>query len=103
MVSRADRKVGKRHYQELFALVAAVIREWDPYSLLAGGAPSDEFDAEIASVTAQVSRIGSPTDAAHVISRVFSSSFEAERFSPEVCRAVGETLYLKLRDQGVVE
>ena len=103
MVSRAERKVGTQHYQELIALVAAVIRNWDPYSLLAGGAPKDEFDAEIASVTAQIPGIKSATDAANAISRVFSSNFEAERFSPEVCRAVGETLYLKLKDHGVVE
>ena len=35
-------------------LVTRVIAEWDPYALLAGGAPRDEFDAEIASVATQV-------------------------------------------------
>ena len=103
MISRADRKVGKRRYQELLALVGEVIRDWDPYELIARGAPIDEFGSEISSVTAQLSRIKSATDAAHTISRVFSSSFEPQHFTREACRTVGEELLLKLQAHGVVE
>jgi hypothetical protein len=103
MILRADRKVEKRRYQELFALVGEVIRDWDPYELIAGGSPIDEFDSEISSVTAQVSRIKSATDAIRTISCVFSSSFEPQHFTPEACRTVGEKLFLKLQAHDVVE
>ena len=61
--------------------------------------PTDEFDREIAAVVAQIPRIGSPTDAAHVLSRVFSSAFEPNRFRPERCAAAGADLYAALLTQ----
>jgi hypothetical protein len=102
MVIRDHRKLGKRQYRELLALVTAVIAEWDPYALLAGGAPPDEFDAEVASVVTQVSRIKSAADAAHVVSRVFSSNFEPEPFTPEACAQVGKRLFAVLQARGFV-
>ena len=91
------------HYKRIESIVRRVIHEWDPYSLLAGGAPEDEFDGEIRSVVRQVDRIGSPADAAHLISQVFSSAFEAERFAPADCRESGERLYRALRDAQSIE
>jgi hypothetical protein len=92
----------KRQHEELSGIVAAVIAEWDPYSLLAGGAPRDEFDPEVSSIVRQVSRIKSATDAAHVISRVFSSSFEQKQFRPEACATVGQRLFAELQAHGFV-
>jgi hypothetical protein len=102
MVSRADHNSKKKQYDELFALVAAVINEWDPYALLSAGAPRHEFDGEVAMVVAQVSRIKSAADAADVISRVFSSSFEPESFTSEASGRVSERLFAQLRTQGFV-
>jgi hypothetical protein len=97
MITREHRKLGKKQHRELLALVTRVIAEWDPYALLAGGAPRDEFDAEIASVVTQVPRIKSATDAADIVSRVFSSSFEPDLFTPEACAQVGKRLFAELR------
>ena len=83
--------------------VRSVIHEWDPYGLLAGGAPDDEFDGEISAVFRQLDRIRSSRDASHVISQVFSSSFEAELFQIEDCQSVGERLYEVLAQQGIIE
>ena len=102
MVTREKQKHGKAQYRELLSLVAGVIAEWDPYALLATGSPRDEFDAEIASVVKQASRIRSATDAAHVISRVFASSFEPDRFTPESCAQVGKRLFAELEARGFV-
>jgi hypothetical protein len=102
MVARAGRRSKKQQYDELFALVAAVINEWDPYALLSAGAPRHEFDAEVAMVVAQVSRIKSATDSADVISRVFSSSFEPKAFTPKACARVGERLFAQLQVKGFV-
>ena len=89
MQSRGD-------YDKAIAVVSLVIKDWDPYGLLADGAPDDEFDSEIASVVAQIPRIAGPTDAVHVVSRVFSGSFDPETFAPEYCSGVGERLHAAL-------
>ncbi|MDA0810669.1 MAG: DUF1871 family protein [Planctomycetota bacterium] len=83
----------RKDYDRAVSVVRAVIKRWDPYSLLAGGAPVDEFDSEIASVTAQIPRIRSSNDAVHAVSRVFSSAFDAEAFSIANCTEVGNHLY----------
>ena len=92
----------KKEYQGLVAVVAKVIKEWDPYALLEGGAPDDEFDSEVSLVVAQVSRITSPSDAAQAISRVFSAQFEPNLFTPELCAQVGEQLFTELKSHGYV-
>jgi hypothetical protein len=37
----------KHLYQEAIAVATAVTNEWDPYDLIAGGAPKDEFEGEV--------------------------------------------------------
>jgi hypothetical protein len=96
MRTRAD-------YDRALAVVREVIHEWDPYALIGGGAPGDEWDSEITSLVAQIPRIKSRNDAAHAVSRVFSSAFQPEGFSPADCAEVGERLYSSLVDCGVLE
>jgi hypothetical protein len=86
----------------MWDVTAGVIKCWDPYKLLRGGAPEDEFDREIASLVAQIPRIHSARDAAHAISRIFSASFERSRFTKEMCSDVGSKLYTALADQGLI-
>jgi hypothetical protein len=93
----------KRHYEEAFDIVRGVVHEWDPYGLIQGGAPADEFDGEIASIVSQIPHIQSCNDASHVLSRVFSASFEPELFKPEQCRQVGENLYRALESKGLLQ
>ncbi|MGH9943855.1 MAG: DUF1871 family protein [Pyrinomonadaceae bacterium] len=92
----------KREYDQAFGAVRDVIHEWDPYGLLLSGAPPDEFDREAHAIVRQLGRIHSALDAGHVISRVFSSSFEAEPFQVEHCRVVGERLFAALVERGMV-
>lgn len=93
----------KREREKIFDAVRSVIHEWDPYDLLAGGAPDDEFDSEICAVVRQLNGIRSTRDACHVISRVFSSSFEPETFQIEHCQSVGKRLYEVLAERGMIE
>ena len=51
------KKIYKKQYKQMFSLVQVVINRWDPYSLLEGGAPEDEFESEIASVVARIKTI----------------------------------------------
>ena len=92
----------KRDYKLAVEVVRGVIHEWDPYSLLAHGCPKDEFDSEIASVVAQIPRISSSRDDADAISRVFSSAFQHERFTPSDCAAVGARLFDALSQHGLL-
>jgi hypothetical protein len=89
-------------YDKALTVVGAFVRSWDPYCLLAEGAPADEFDAEIAKLVAHIPRISDPSSAANVISSVFSASFEAELFTPMHCAAQGEELFSTLLAAGLV-
>jgi hypothetical protein len=95
MRTRAD-------YDRAFAVVREVIHEWDPHALIRGGAPADEWDGEIASLVAQIPRIRSQDDAAHAVSRVFSSTFQPEGFSSTDCAEVGRRLYSSLAESGLL-
>jgi hypothetical protein len=97
------REVKRREREKIFDAVRSVINEWDPYDLLASGAPDDEFGMEISAVILQLERIRSPLDASYAISRVFSSSFEPELFQVEHCQSVGKRLYLVLVEHGIIE
>jgi hypothetical protein len=100
-MKKSDLKAaGKAKYQEMWEVTADVIRKWDPYDLLAGGAPKDEWDSEISSVVAQISRVHSPSDASAAIARVFGSSLEQGAFTPEACADVGAQLYARWKERG---
>lgn len=103
MKSQDANAVGKAKYQRLWDVTAKVIRTWDPYGLVAGGAPVDEFDHEIAALVAQIPRVHSATDAAHALSRIFASSFEADALTKETCSEVGAKLYAALSDEGLID
>jgi hypothetical protein len=94
--------VKKAAYKRALEVVGSVVREWDPYTLIGGGARADEFDSEIAAVVTQIPRIKTEKEAALALSRVFSSAFEAERFRPEECKEAGKKLFAALSANGFV-
>lgn len=102
MARRAATKMKKAAYKRALELVGSVVREWDPYSLIAGGAPADEFDSEIAAVVTQIPRIKTEKEAVSALSRVFSSAFEADRFALEQCTDAGKKLFAALSANGFV-
>ena len=89
-------------YERAIAVTAAILREWDPYCLLEGGAPHDELDGEIAKVVAQIPRMSNASDAAQVVSQVFAKAFEPEVFTPATCAGIGERLFASLAKAGLV-
>jgi hypothetical protein len=93
----------RAEYDRAFAVVRGVIHDWDPYSLIRGGAPADEWDSEIASLVDQIPRIHSPDDAIDAVSRVFSAAFEPEGFAPADCTDIGHRLYSALTASGVLK
>jgi hypothetical protein len=93
---------GKAKYKQMWDITAEVIRKWDPYRLLAGGAPRDEWDSEISSVVAQIPQIHSASDAAAAVSRVFASGSDRDAFTSDGCADVGAELFARLHERGFV-
>ena len=89
----------KADYKRAFAIVTELLNEWDPYSLIASGAPPDEFDAEAGAIVRRLSEIGSPQDASRIISEVFSHWMSADDFPIVSCIDVGQDLYIALRKE----
>ena len=89
-------------YARACALTKRVIDDWDPHGLLGSGAPSDEFEAEAASVVRYIPRMRSTEDAANAISDVFSHYFEAEGLAPDDCRSVAARLFEALGRAGLI-
>lgn len=103
MARRVATKMKKAAYDRALQVVRCVVREWDPYCLIAGGAPEDEFDSEIASLVAQIPRIKTEKEAALALSRVFSSAFNVEHFTPDLCTEAGKKLFAALSANGFVD
>ena len=99
----ADHKALKRTYGEIIEIVTKVINEWDPYDLIRGGAPDNEFAHEVAQIATKVHEINSPTELAEVISKVFSMSFGPEWFSVTACMQVACQLFADLQTRGLLE
>jgi hypothetical protein len=76
----------------LFPIVKKHIDAWDPFSLLAGGAPSDEFDSESMMVAQRIRPSFSAKEIARIIRLVFSSQFDALSFPEEDCMSVAEKI-----------
>ena len=86
----------RREYEKAIEIVGGVIRAWDPYCLIAEGAPIDEFDGQIARITARVPGVHSPADAALAISDVFSRSFGPDTFSAADCSGPAQQIFTGL-------
>jgi hypothetical protein len=93
-----DRKQWKR----IEAIVRTVILKWDPYGLIGGGAPADEWDSEILKLVGRVNGIKTPSEAIAAISDVFSHAFQPEGFQPEDCTQVGQQLFDELKNNGLI-
>lgn len=93
MRTRAD-------YDRVFALVRGVINAWDPTGLIAGSAPADEWEEEIARLVAQVPQIRSEADAVDAVSRIFTASLAPVEVSAAECARVGRALYEALGRAG---
>jgi hypothetical protein len=87
----------RRDYDRAIEIIGAMIRAWDPYSLIAEGAPSDEFDDQIARITAKVPSFHGIDEIAQVISDVFSASFGPGSFTPTDCFIPAQEIFMELR------
>jgi hypothetical protein len=91
----------KTDYENAVLAVREVIHAWDPYSLLAGGAPSDEFDGEIEKLVAKIRTISSEKDASESVKEVFNGLL-GEESSNEEYELIGKRLFGNLVKKGVL-
>jgi hypothetical protein len=90
----------KKELNKALSIVRESIHRIDPYSLLEGGSPDDEFDSEINLITSQLVRCGSGKDVAHTIARVLNSAF-SEGYKPEEFEEEGNFIYKSLLENGL--
>ncbi len=91
----------KQDYKIGLEIVREEIHRIDPYSLLEGGCPEDEFDSEIASIANQLTRCKSGKDVAHAITRVLNSSF-GEKHKPSEFEDAGTAIFEKLHAKDLI-
>ena len=89
-------------YDRLLSVIGEVIRDWDPYALLAGGAPRTEFDDEIARLAPRLHGVSSAEEATRAVVEVFSAQFGAADFGSDQCEDVGQRLFTALREAGLL-
>jgi len=92
----------KRDYKHAQFVVKKVVDAWDPYALLEGGAPDDEFASEIDEIVRQLPEVKSEDDAVRAVSMVMSSAFWKEDFTAEKCAAVGKELFARCKEEGLI-
>ena len=62
--------------EAIYQMVKTVIDDLDLYSLLAGGAPADEFDRESREIACRISKDTTPHQIAGVMADVFNEAFD---------------------------
>jgi len=87
----------RRDYEKALEIIGAIIRAWDPYNLINEGAPSDEFDDQIAKITARAPAFYGIDEIALAISDVFSDSFGPGSFTPADCFQPAQEIFMELR------
>jgi len=89
----------KKELESAFAVVSEIIYAWKPFAWAPADSTDPEFFGEVKGIVKQIPRIQSQVDAAHAVSRVFSSSFgdSSGRFTPQQCASVGEELFSALQ------
>ena len=91
-----------REREKARAIIRGLVHKWDPYALIAHGAPANEWDDEVEQIVERIHRFESPMDGARVLSEVFSSSLGPAGFEPERCREWAEELHQALAATGLI-
>jgi len=85
-------------YDELFACVKEAIDEWDPFRLLIGGAPGDEYNEEVAQIIAGLRNCRIITDIQDLVFNVFKRNFGDDSVgNKEAYSSVARAIFSKCR------
>jgi hypothetical protein len=89
-------------YDRAIAVTREVVHAWDPYDLIAGGAPADEFDDEIARMVARLPKIADPATAGQHVEDIFTAQFGRGVLDRKEADAIGERWFAALRQAGLL-
>ena len=92
--------MNKENYKATIKIVRDSMTRIDPFNLLSGGAPDDEFDSEIISIVGLSKNCVSGLDIAHAIANVLNKSFN-ENYSYTEFEKEGNLIYKSLQDQKI--
>lgn len=78
---------------KIFQTIKKIINEWDPYNLISGGAPDNEFESEIIEIIFKIKGKNDIKDIAYIISDIFINSFDKhDLFSVENCMDIANKI-----------
>jgi hypothetical protein len=93
----------RREYDQAFDIVRAAVARWDPYALLGGGAPADEWDAEIASLLPRLRNVKAAPEIVHHLSEVFGGRLGYSSLGVNECSTVAADIFLRLKTAGLLD
>ena len=101
MSDKKKRRLHARQEREAMAAIMEALNAWDPYRLIAGGAPRDEFEPEAANIYSALAAGGvdSEQELARLIAAVFEKWF-GETFTAEECAAAARVIYAWWPERG---
>jgi hypothetical protein len=91
----------REDYDRAIVLTRELMHAWDPGKLLAGGAPRDEFDDEVARLVARIPRIADAEDAGRHVGEVFSAQFGLGVVDAAESARIGARWYAALVEAGL--
>ena len=77
-----DRKQAMRKYKALVAAVKAALNKADPIGLLEMGAPSDEYDPEVATIVPRVAKAADVSEVHRIVHEEFKQWFGVDTAGP---------------------
>ena len=93
----------REDYDRAIVLTRELMHAWDPGKLLAGGAPRDELDDEVARLVARIPRIAGPDDAGHHVAEVFTAQFGRGVLDATESARIGANWYAALVEAGLAK
>jgi hypothetical protein len=102
LMEKSHQKALRHDYEVLVHIVKQALNEWDPFDLIHGGAPDNEFTAEATQIAARIKKHETPTALAKVISDIFSKNFESNLFPVETCLPIASRIFKDLEARSLL-
>jgi len=93
----------RKEYDDAFRIVRAAVASWDPFGILGGGAPEDEWDQEIARLLPRIQRAITSADVAREIAVAFGDSIGGTPISAKEVDDVATGIFLRLKTAGLLQ
>jgi hypothetical protein len=101
--SPLDNMRDRHQYDLAFALVREAVAQWDPLGLIGGGAPADEWDAEVARLLPRLQRARSVEEAGAAVTAVFGQALGSDGPDAAACAKFGQELHSRLTSAGLID